>query len=108
MAPDQSDQVPRPSKLTIRQQLMEILAGARYSSKELASLLGIPERQVEEHLTHITRSLARDHARRFVMEPASCRECGFAFRERHRLTTPSRCPRCRSERITPPIYGIQL
>lgn len=32
--------------------------------------------------------------------------CGFTFRKRERLSTPSRCPVCRSEEITETRYGI--
>lgn len=96
------------AELTIRQLIMQRITGAFYSSRQLAELVGVPEREVEDHLTHITKSVARDRARRFVLEPSRCRDCGFVFRERTRLTRPSRCPRCRSEAISPPRYGIEL
>lgn len=101
------DPIPAPA-LTIRQQLMQFLTGTQRSSRELAALVGAPERQIEEHLAHVVRSLARDRSRRFLLEPSSCHDCGFAFRERTRLTTPSRCPACRSEAIAPPRFGIEL
>lgn len=87
---------------------MHVLTGTRHSSRELAELIGAPERQIEEHLAHVVRSLARDPARRFLLEPARCHGCGFVFRERTRLTTPGRCPTCRSEAIAPPRFGIEL
>jgi len=96
------------AELTIRQLIMQSITGTLYSSRQLAELVGVPERQVEEHLTHITKSVARDRTRRFVLEPSRCRDCGFVFRNRTRLTRPSRCPRCRSEAILPPRYGIEL
>lgn len=96
-----------PHELTPRQRLAEALTGALLSSRELAAALGMPERQIEEHLAHIVQSIRRDRARRFVLEPAVCRDCGFVFRERTRLTRPSRCPRCRSEGVAPPRYGIE-
>ncbi|WP_447978554.1 transcriptional regulator [Candidatus Nitrospira bockiana] len=92
---------------TPRQALIAILTGSLRSSYELARLLGLPERQVEEHLAHIVRTLARDRTRRFVLEPAECPDCGFVFRGRTRLTRPSRCPRCRGEGVTGPRYGIE-
>lgn len=94
--------------LTIRQRIMELLAGTLRTSRQLAELVGAPERQVEEHLAHIVRSVARDRARRFVLDPSACQDCGFVFRGRTRLTRPSRCPRCRSEAISVPRYGIEL
>ena len=96
------------AELTIRQLIMQSITGTLYSSRQLAELVGVPERQVEDHLTHITKSVARDRTRRFVLEPSRCRDCGFVFRERTRLTRPSRCPRCRSEAISPPRYGIEF
>ncbi len=93
-------------ELTIRQRLAELLTGTVRSSRQLAELVGVPERQVEDHLGHLIKSLARDRARRFVMEPPVCQDCSFVFRERRRLTKPSRCPRCRSEAVSPPRFGI--
>lgn len=93
---------------TPRQQLLEVLAGRLYSARQLAGMLALPERQIEDHLLHIVRSLKHDRARRFIMEPATCAHCAFVFRDRTRLTCPSRCPRCRSEAIRTPRYGIEV
>ncbi|MGH7167366.1 MAG: transcriptional regulator [Nitrospiraceae bacterium] len=94
--------------LTIRQRIMELIAGTLRTSRQLAELVGVPERQIEDHLAHIVRSVARDRGRRFVLDPSACQDCGFVFRGRTRLTRPSRCPRCRSEAISAPRYGIEL
>lgn len=95
-----------PAEGTPRQRLVELLNGTRRSAYQLAQLLGMSERQVEEHLAHVVKTLGRDRSRRFVLEPSVCPDCGFVFRDRIRLTKPSRCPACRSEGITPPRYGI--
>lgn len=86
---------------------MQLIAEGPRSSRELAELIGVPERQIEDHLAHIVRTVARDRARRFILEPSACQDCGYVFRERTRLTRPSRCPRCRSEAISAPRYGIE-
>jgi len=91
---------------TPRQRIIEFITDARLSSYQLAQLLGIPERQVEEHLTHVVKTIARDKTRRFILDPARCQDCDFIFRDRSRLTSPSRCPHCRSEAIAVPRYGI--
>jgi len=93
--------------LTPRRRIIELLTGTLLSSHQLAQLLNMPERQVEDHLTHIVKTLSRDPARTFLLEPSECQDCTYAFRERTRLTRPSRCPRCRSEAITSPRYGIR-
>ena len=91
---------------TARQRLVGLLTGSRLTSYQLAQLLGIPERQVEDHLTHVVKTVARDRERRFILEPSGCQDCGFIFRDRTKLTRPSRCPRCRSESTSAPRYGI--
>jgi Predicted transcriptional regulator containing an HTH domain fused to a Zn-ribbon len=92
---------------TPRRRIIDLLTGTLLSSHQLAQLLGMPERHVENHLTHIVKTLARDPRRTFLLEPSECRDCAFAFRDRTRLTRPSRCPRCRGEAITSPRYGIR-
>lgn len=95
-----------PSEQTPRRRIIDLLTGTLLSSHQLAHLLGMPERHVEDHLTHVVKTLARDPARTFLLEPSTCQDCGYAFRDRTKLTRPSRCPNCRSEAITSPRYGI--
>ena len=95
-------------KLTPRQRIKEILKERVLSARELAQLVGIPERQVEDHLTHIVKTVSRDQTKQFLMNPSQCPDCGFVFRDRKRLTSPSRCPLCHSEGILPPRFGIKL
>ncbi|MEO5631249.1 MAG: transcriptional regulator [Nitrospiraceae bacterium] len=95
-----------PPERTPRQRIIDLIACASLSSYQLAQMLGIPERQVEEHLTHVVKTIARDKTRRFILDPARCQDCDFVFRDRSRLTSPSRCPHCRSEGIAAPRYGI--
>ncbi len=92
---------------TPRRRMIALLTGTLLSSHQLAQLLGMPERQVEDHLTHIVKTLAHDSSRTFLLEPSECQDCTYAFRDRTRLTRPSRCPRCRSEAITSPRFGIR-
>jgi hypothetical protein len=95
-----------PPERTPRQRIMELLTGTRLATHQLAQMLAIPERQVEDHLVHVVKSITRDKTSRFVLEPSRCQDCDFVFCDRRRLTRPSRCPHCRSEDITAPRYGI--
>lgn len=97
-----------PSERTSRQRIIDVITGTRLSSYQLAQILGIRERQVEEHLAHVVKTVARDKTRQFILDPARCQDCSFVFRARRRLTRPSRCPHCRSEAIAAPCYGIDL
>lgn len=96
-----------PPERTPRQRIIELITGTRLSSHQLAQMVGISERQVEDHLTHVAKTIGRDRTRRFVLDPSRCQDCNFVFRERRRLTRPSRCPICRGEGITAPRYGIE-
>jgi hypothetical protein len=95
-----------PPEQTPRQRIIGLITGTRLSSYQLAQMLGVPERQIEDHLTHVVKTIARDKTKRFILDPARCQDCGFVFRDRRRLTSPSRCPHCRSETIAAPRYGI--
>ncbi len=94
--------------LTLRQQIILTLTGGLYSAYDLAALHAISEREIEDHLSHIARSLGRDTTREIIREPAECEHCAFIFRSRARFTRPGRCPRCHSERIFAPKFGIRL
>jgi transcriptional regulator len=96
-----------PPERTARQRIIDLITGAKLASRQLAQMLGIPERQVEEHLAHVVKTVARDPSRRFILEPSVCPDCGFIFRSRTKLTKPSRCPQCRGEDVTAPRYGIE-
>ena len=95
------------SDRTPRQRIRDLLTITPLTARRIAEVVGIPERQVEEHLRHIVQSVTRDQRVRFVLEPAACKACDFIFRERHRITRPSRCPKCRSEAISEPRYSIE-
>lgn len=92
-------------ELTIRQMIIEALKAGMLSAKDISRLVGIKEKEVTTHLPHVEKSVSAGGAR-FVVEPSKCLECGFVFRKRGRLKTPSRCPVCRSEEITETRFGI--
>jgi predicted Zn-ribbon and HTH transcriptional regulator len=75
-------------------------------AKEISANAGLPEKEVYAHLEHIRRSLLRQRER-LVMQPPVCRKCGFVFAKRERLGKPGRCPRCRGESISPPLFSIR-
>lgn len=93
---------------TIPQRLREALAGAPPKTlKELSGELSVAEKDLGVALEKLTLSLRRESVKLSV-EPARCIACGFEFASRQRVTKPSRCPSCRSERIAPPRYSIAV
>jgi hypothetical protein len=87
---------------TLRRTLRE---GGPATARDLSRAAGIREKDVAQHLAHLARSLAH-RGERLVVEPATCLACGYAFRDRTRLTRPGACPSCRSTRIDPPVFRI--
>jgi transcriptional regulator len=83
--------------VTFRKALIDILTAQPRSVSSIARELGLKRGDVEEDLRHAIRS-ARASGRRVLIEPARCRACGFTFGE-DKLSKPSRCPNCRSERL---------
>lgn len=92
---------PRAANETVREALREALRGAPSTTLELSAAVGIPHKQVDEHLEHLQRSGVR-----LAIEPATCLGCGYEFKGRTRTSRPSRCPECKSERIRPARFSL--
>jgi predicted Zn-ribbon and HTH transcriptional regulator len=90
--------------VTLRKQLLDVLAREPRSVSSLAREIGLPRADVEDALLHMIRS-ARAAGHRIVIVPARCRSCGFTFGD-DRLTRPSKCPACRNSRIFEPQIGV--
>ena len=93
------------SRRTHRQSLMEILADGPYTLNDLSERVHLPIKDVLHHLTHVRRSIRPPQ--RFIMEPAQCLTCGFVFKERRKLSPPSKCPKCKSSHIQDPRYRTE-
>ena len=94
---------PRERPQTVRQALREALRRGPYTARELSAEVGIREKEVVEHLDR----LSGVRAERLVIEPARCNDCAFVFKKRERASRPSRCPRCKSERIDAPAFRLE-
>jgi predicted Zn-ribbon and HTH transcriptional regulator len=88
-----------------RKGLIGLLQGHPVSVQELARLLGVPPRDVEDDLRHLLKSL-HNMPYRAVIEPARCRKCEFVF-SKDKLHKPGKCPRCHGTWISDPRIGIE-
>ncbi len=95
---------PRESATTTRQAIRELLLEQPLSALEISKLLSISEREALDHLAHLARAPGQDY--RFRVDPAVCKHCGFVFKKRERLTTPSHCPICRGQSIRRPRFAL--
>ena len=99
----QTNSLDQKKMLTLRKKIAEALEEECLDLREISKLFRIKEREALDHLKHIAKSV---HPRRLIIEPASCKQCGFSFKKRTRLNTPGRCPVCKSEQIYPPRFKI--
>ncbi|MFO7566673.1 MAG: transcriptional regulator [Enhygromyxa sp.] len=91
---------------TVRETLRRALREGPATLQELSGHVRVAEKQLLEHLEHLRRSLAGRGVERLEVEPARCLACGFCFDARKRLSKPSRCPQCKSTRVTPPRFSL--
>jgi predicted Zn-ribbon and HTH transcriptional regulator len=90
---------------TIRQQIIELLTDEEMDAREISRAVGIKEKEVYEHLTHIARSLAAKGSK-LTIRPSECLQCGYVCKDRRRVTRPGRCPRGRESHIINPSFKI--
>lgn len=88
---------------TARQRLIELLRERDATASEASRELGMPEKQVYNYVEDLRMSL-RDRDESLLVMPSECMECGF--NEFTESLNPSRCPECRSERLSEPVFRI--
>lgn len=91
--------------LTIRRQMIELLSENEMTDRDLSQALGIPEKDVYEHLSHISRTLA-PMRKKIRITPVRCLTCGYVFSNRKRWSRPGRCPKCKDSHLQRPVYTV--
>ena len=90
--------------MTRREEIIEILGKEEKSAQELANQFRVELFEILEDLKHIKYSIRPGN---LLMKPAQCKKCGFKFEERSRVKKPSKCPRCKDERIIASLFSIK-
>ncbi|MFH0725491.1 MAG: transcriptional regulator [Pseudomonadota bacterium] len=91
---------------TIRRQMMTLLAGYKMDARDLSQTLHIREKDIYDHLHHISCSLAHQ-GKQLRMAPFRCLSCGYEFVDRKRFHRPGRCPKCKRSHMEPAVYYIE-
>ena len=89
-----------------RKELIDILLDNPMGIKEIAHLLEMPVKQVEDDIQHLHKSIKHMNYRMQII-PARCLKCDFHF-HKDKLHKPSRCPVCHGTWIEGPRIGIRL
>ena len=97
---------PIDSEQTIRQQIIDLLSSDELSLRDLSQAVGIPEKEVVTHLSHIDQSV-RSQGKKLMDIPYKCLSCGFVFDKRSRFSKPGRCPICRNSQIQVAQFHIE-
>jgi transcriptional regulator len=90
---------------TVRQRIAELLRSNELTAQQISKQASVAEREVAEHLRHLEHSLAHGGERLRVLAP-HCVKCDFAFDQREKHGRPSRCPRCKSERVSKARFSV--
>ena len=90
---------------TIRQDIIALLKAEECSVRDISVSIGIPEKEVYEHLSHISRTVTTQR-KKLAVKPFECRHCGYVFKDRKRLSRPSRCPKCKGTYLKGAAYKI--
>ncbi|MCY0860456.1 MAG: transcriptional regulator [Sulfolobaceae archaeon] len=94
--------------LTTREKLFLLLSTSSkpLTSREIMRKLDIRrEKELYEHLNHLALSLKRTEFTLIVFPPR-CANCGYVF-SLEKIKKPSRCPKCKSQKIIPPMFLIR-
>jgi transcriptional regulator len=83
---------------------MEILSKGTFTLQELSAELHMSIKEILLHLPHVQKSIR--HPYKFIIDPAQCLNCGYTFKDRTKLHSPGKCPRCRESHIKEPTYHI--
>ena len=95
-----------------RERIKQLLRESKnpLSVEDIVALLGehTDLKSVYEDLQHIAKSVRGESKGEeyVVMIPPTCRVCGFTFKRQEKSRPASRCPKCKSERISSPLFKI--
>ena len=90
--------------MTRREEIVALLEKEPLSINNLAVKFGTIPPDILEDLEHIKKSIK---PKKLIVIPAHCKDCGFKFKDRQKLKAPSKCPRCRGERIYAPLFRVK-
>ena len=90
---------------TLRQKIISLLIDEEMNAREISREVAISEKEVNEHLAHIARSVS-SQGKKVVITPANCLACGYVFEDRQRFTRPGRCPQCKKTHIQSSRFRI--
>ncbi len=90
---------------TTRERIAARLRAEPATPSALATEFAITAGAAISHVEHVSRSV-EGNGERLLVAPPECTECGFADFD-DPLNRPSRCPDCKSESVSEPVFTIE-
>jgi hypothetical protein len=91
---------------TRREKIVEILSkNGDMTLQELVDLTNSSLKMVVEDMDKVRKTIKSEN-KRIKVSPASCMGCSYVFSGRSRISDPTKCPECHSERISPQRFRI--
>lgn len=90
---------------TTRQRIADRLRDDAAAASHLATAFEIPADAALSHVRHVSRSLEGSDEQ-LLVAPPECADCGFEGFD-DLINRPSRCPECKSEDVTEPVFTIE-
>lgn len=95
----------READRTTRERMADRLREEALAAGALAREFEIRTVEALDHIQHLARSLDPTDEQ-LLVAPPTCQACGFdRFDDRANL--PSRCPECKSESVSEPVFRIK-
>ena len=89
-----------------RKELIDLLLDHPMGLKDIAQLLEMPVKDVEDDIRHLQKSIKHSEYH-LVVIPARCHKCDFKF-HKDKLHKPSKCPRCHATWIYEPKILVEM
>lgn len=91
---------------TRREKIVEILSkNGDMTLQELVELTDSSLKMVVEDIDKVRKTIKSEN-KRIEASSASCMGCSYVFAGRSRISDPTKCPECHSERISPQRFRI--
>ncbi len=98
------------NELTVREKIIDLLSHTNnpLTVYEIITNLNfrMKESEIYEHLKHIAKTI-KSRGGELLMRPPTCKVCGYVFKDLDKPRKPTKCPRCKSERIESPAFIIK-
>ena len=91
---------------TRREKIVELLTkNEDMTLQELADLTQSAVKTIANDLDSVRKTIKSEN-KRIEVNPAKCLGCNYIFSGRNRISDPSKCPECHSERISSQRFRI--